>query len=138
MKHIVISIQPIWAGLIRSGQKTIELRRRFPRLPAGSAAYLYESSPACSLTAVLRIGTVHELPVGELWAVHGAASCVDERHFAEYFAGREMGYGVHITACVPLSNSVPLSTLRSQFGFTAPQSWAYASPKLVSTVEVPG
>jgi predicted transcriptional regulator len=136
MKHIVISVQPKWAGLIRSGQKTIELRRRFPRLPAGSVAYLYESSPTCSLTAVLRIGTVHELPVGELWAVHGAASCVGECHFAEYFAGREMGYGVNITACVPLSNSVPLSTLRSQFGFTAPQSWAYASPKLVSAVEV--
>jgi len=138
VKYIVISIQPKWAGLIRSGSKTIELRRRFPRLPRGSEAYLYESSPVCSLTALLRIGTVHELPIADLWKLHGNDSCVDERRFAEYFAGREIGYGVHITKCIPLAKAVPLSTLRSEFSFTAPQSWAYASPTLVIGVGRPG
>ena len=138
MKHIVISIQPKWAGLIRAGSKTVELRRRFPLLPAGSAAYLYESSPVCSLTALLRIGTVHKLPVAELWNLHGKASCVDERRFAEYFVGRDIGYGVHITQCVPLASAVPLTELRSKFAFTAPQSWAYASPKFVFSVGMPG
>ena len=138
MKHIVISVQPKWASLIRSGSKTIELRRRFPRLPAGFAAYLYESSPVCSLTALLRIDTVHELPVAELWNLHGKASCVDERRFAEYFAGRDIGYGVHIAQCISLTNIVSLTELRSEFTFTAPQSWAYASPKLVIRVGMPG
>jgi len=135
---IVISIKPKWAGLIRSGSKTIELRRRFPRLPAGSLAYLYESTPVCSLTALLRIGSVHKLTLTELWNLHGKASCVDERHFAEYFAGREVGYGVHIAHCVSLPNSVPLTELRAKFAFTAPQSWAYATPKLVMGVGTPG
>jgi predicted transcriptional regulator len=137
VKHIVISIQPKWAGLIRAGSKTIELRRRFPCLPAGSAAYLYESSPVCSLTAILRIGAVHELPIGELWKLHGRASCVDELHFTEYFAGREIGYGVHLTQCTPLARALPLTDLRSTFAFTAPQSWAYAPSKLVASVGMP-
>ncbi|QUS38084.1 ASCH domain-containing protein [Tardiphaga alba] len=133
MRHIVISIQPKWAGLIRSGRKTIELRRRFPRLPAGSLAYLYESSPVCSLTALLTICAVHELSVSELWNVYGGHSCVDEAHFASYFEGRDVGYGVQIADCVSLPNAIPLAQLREQFAFTAPQSWAYASPKLVSS-----
>ncbi|OAI30878.1 hypothetical protein A1351_00670 [Methylosinus sp. R-45379] len=137
MKHIVISIQPKWAGLIRTGSKTIELRRRFPRLPAGAVAYLYESSPVCSLTALLRIGAVHELPVAELWKLHGNASCVDELHFTEYFADRDFGYGVHLTQCMPLARVLPLTELRSKFAFTAPQSWAYASSKLVASVGMP-
>jgi predicted transcriptional regulator len=137
VRHIVISIQPKWAGLIRSGKKTIELRRRFPRLPAGSSAYLYESSPTCALTALLHIGAVHELPVAELWKVHGGASCVDKRHFAEYFDGRDVGYGIHVKRCDSLPIVVPLAELREKFAFTAPQSWAYAAPQLVSSIGAP-
>lgn len=134
MKHIVISIRPKWAEMIRSGLKTIELRRRFPRLPAGADAYLYESSPVCGLTALLRLGTVYELPVEELWRAHGEASCVDRLHFDEYFAGRQNGYGVQITQAILLKSVVPLNQLRTEFAFTAPQSWAYASSKLVDSL----
>jgi predicted transcriptional regulator len=138
VKHIVISIQPKWAGLIRSGKKTIELRRRFPRLSLGSLAYLYESSPTRALTAFLHIGAVHELSLAELWNVHGKASCVEESHFVEYFRDRAVGYGIHITRCAPLPVVVPLTELREKFAFTAPQSWAYATPKLVASVGLPG
>jgi predicted transcriptional regulator len=137
MRYIVISIQPRWARLIRSGRKTVELRRRFPRLLAGSLAYLYESSPVCSLTALLHVGAVQELPISELWNVHGDASCVDKDHFASYFDGRDVGYGVQIAQCVSLPLAVPLVQLREEFAFTAPQSWAYAAPKLVSSIGIP-
>jgi predicted transcriptional regulator len=136
--HIVISIQPKWAELIRSGEKTIELRRRFPRLAAGSSAYMYESSPTCALTALLQIGAVHVMPLAELWNAHCKASCVHEKHFVEYFGGREVGYGVHIIRCSPLPVVVPLAELREKFAFTAPQSWAYAAPELVASVGLPG
>lgn len=132
MKPIVISIQPKWSRLIRSGHKTIELRRRFPRLPEGATAYLYESSPTCTLSSVLRLGVIHELPVADLWRLHGSASCVDEAHFAEYYAGRTIGFGIEIAECAPLRKPIPLADLRSQFAFTAPQSWAYAAPKLMT------
>lgn len=134
VKPIVISIQPRWSRLIRSGTKTIELRRRFPRLPKGAMAYLYESSPTCTLTSVIRIGAIHELPVADLWRLHGAASCVDEAHFAEYYDGRATGFGIEIAECTPLPEPVSLTDLRSKFAFTAPQSWAYAVPKLVTAV----
>lgn len=134
MKPVVISIQPKWSRLIRSGEKTIELRRKFPRLQRGAIAYLYESSPTCSLTSLLRIGVIHELPVADLWRQHGKASCVDEAHFAAYYDGRPTGFGIEIAECIPLPQALPLTDLRSKFGFTAPQSWAYALPTLVTSV----
>ena len=134
MKPIIISIQPKWSRLIRSGKKTIELRRRFPRLPKGAVAYLYESSPTCSLTCVLRIGTIHELSIADLWRLHGTASCVDEAYFSEYYNGRSIGFGIEIADCMPLPAELPLADLRSKFAFTAPQSWAYATAKLVTAV----
>lgn len=137
VKPIVISIQPKWSRLIRSGAKTIELRRRFPRLPAGSWSYLYESSPTCSLTSLLRLGTIHELPIDELWRVHGKASCVEESHFAKYFAGCIVGYGIEIAECLALPGALRLSDLRLNLAFTAPQSWAYATPKLLASVGLP-
>lgn len=132
VKNIVISIQPKWADLIKSGAKTIELRRRFPKLPAGSTALLYESAPVCSITARLRIGLVEELPIDELWSRHSAASCVDECYFGEYYADRVVGYAIHITECVALPKAEPLKDLRVEIAFTAPQSWAYAKPELVT------
>lgn len=136
MKPIVISIRPQWSGLIRSGLKTTELRRRFPLLPEGSIAYLYESSPTCGLVSLLRICKVHEMAVDDLWCVHGKASCVPEHQFAEYFEGRRTGYGIEISECYALPNFLGLADLRERFAFTAPQSWAYAHHTLVSSLGV--
>ena len=137
MSPVVISIRPQWSRLIRSGAKTIELRRRFPLLPASSMAFLYESSPTCGLVSVLRISAVHEMPVKELWRVHGEASCVQERQFAEYFEGRRTGFGIEIAECHVLPTIVDLADLRKRFEFAAPQSWAYATPALVSGLSAP-
>lgn len=137
MRTIILSIQPKWATLIRSGEKTIELRRRFPRYLAGYHAYVYETSPNCKLVAIVQMGEIHELPIEELWSMHGKASCVSERHFATYFHDRDVGYGIEITRYFPLSRTWELGNLRKEFSFTAPQSWAYASPQFVSAVGTP-
>jgi predicted transcriptional regulator len=134
VRTIVLSLQPKWAGLIRSGQKSIELRRRFPRHLAGLNAYIYESSPSCAVTAIVKMGSIHELPLEDLWRLHGEASCVDKRHFAAYFEDRNVGFAIEIAKYIPLTRNWELRQLRDAFDFTAPQSWAYASPQLVDAI----
>ncbi|MBP0441060.1 hypothetical protein [Tianweitania sediminis] len=136
MKHFVLSIQPKWANLVRSGKKTIELRRRFPLLPVGSSAYLYETSPVSGITASLSIGRIDALPIADLWNACGEGSCVDRLQFDDYFLKRDIGYGLHISRCVSLVRPVPLVELRSELGFTAPQSWAYASQELIDMIRM--
>jgi predicted transcriptional regulator len=133
-RTIILSVQPKWATLIQSGQKSIEIRKRFPRHLAALKAYIYETSPRCELTAAVQMGSIHELPVEDLWRIYGKASCVEEQCFAAYFRDRNIGVAVEITKHVPLTGSWKLQHLREVFGFTAPQSWAYASPLLVEAI----
>lgn len=137
MRLIVLSLQPRWAELIRAGEKTIELRRRFPPDLQGAVAYIYVSSPTRSLTSAIQIGAVHKLELDELWRSHGKASCVDERHFTSYFQDRKVGFGIEVVRHVALPRRWDLRDLREEFNFTAPQSWGYASPKLVDAIGVP-
>lgn len=137
MRPIVLSLQPKWAELIRSGEKTIELRRRFPRYLQGAAAYIYVSSPTCSITSIVQMGAVHELAIDELWRCHGKASCVDEQHFALYFQDRKVGFGIEVVHHFSLPRRWDLPDLRKEVNFTAPQSWGYASPMLVDAVGMP-
>jgi predicted transcriptional regulator len=134
LRTIVLSLKPKWAALISSGRKTIELRRRFPRYLADCPALVYESSPKCEVTATLRIGAIHELPVEDLWHVHGEASCVNQEGFATYFQGRDTGLGIEVTEHSPLNESWKLTRLREEFEFIAPQSWAYAPPRLAEAI----
>lgn len=135
MRAVILSLKPNWADLIRSGEKTIELRRRFPARLMGERAYVYESSPVCGLTGVLQIGKVHCLPLAELWVQHGKASRIDNAHFDAYFAGLDAGYALEINQCRPFKKVLELSDLRKRFGFTAPQSWAYVSDRLNLEIE---
>lgn len=137
MRAIVLSVRPKWASLIRSGRKTIEVRRQFPILLSGFHAYVYETSPTCALTDIVKLGAVHKLPTNALWRDFGTAACLDEPTFAAYFQNRSVGFGIEISRCFTLAENWSLYRLRDTFGFTAPQSWAYASSQLVSQVGVP-
>lgn len=134
MRPIILSIQPRWADLIQSGAKTIELRKRFPPYLSGSDAFIYVSSPRCTLSAIVKLGMVHELSVDDLWERYGKASCVNEPFFRAYFDGRQVGFGIEVSAFRELDGFWPLDRLRSAVQFTAPQSWAYASPQLQAEV----
>lgn len=43
MKSVVLSINPEWCDLIRSGQKTLEIRKNRPRMPTPFKCYIYQT-----------------------------------------------------------------------------------------------
>lgn len=42
-KSVVLSINPEWCDLIRSGQKTFEIRKNRPRIPTPFKCYIYQT-----------------------------------------------------------------------------------------------
>ena len=54
-KYVLMSIKPVYAKLIKSGQKTIELRRIAPKVKSGDILVIYESSPVKRVTAFCEI-----------------------------------------------------------------------------------
>jgi predicted transcriptional regulator len=117
MSAALMSIKPRFAEAILAGDKTIELRRRRPRLAPGSRVSIYASSPVQAVVGWFEVGTVIEANPVKLWRLVGQAAAVTRTEFDDYFAGRPLGYGIEIVN-VGTTDAIPL-------GIHPPQSWQY-------------
>lgn len=130
-RDVVFSIKPEYSQKIVSGEKTIELRRRFPMsVPAGTTALIYETSPTRALSGVAEIGEVHKRTPIEIWKAFGEQACIARKDFDAYFSGVDRAFAIELRRGRPLPRPLGLSELRDRFSFEPPQSFLYATPKL--------
>ncbi|THG40696.1 helix-turn-helix domain-containing protein [Sphingomonas olei] len=130
-RDVVFSIKPEYSRKIASGEKTIELRRRFPMsVPAGTTALIYETSPTRALAGIAEIGEVHRCAPQEIWTTFGERACITRKDFDSYFAGVDRAFAIELRHARRLARPLELSELRERFSFEPPQSFLYATPKL--------
>lgn len=122
---LLISIHNNYARLILSGKKSVELRRRFDRKAAGSRMLIYATSPAAAVIGHVQIECVQCLSPQVIWQLHGAASAISKEDFDSYFSGVEKGCAVLLSNPSVYASPIPLQTLRSKHGLTAPQSYIF-------------
>ena len=134
-KVLLISIRPQWVRQILAGRKTVELRRRPPSLNEPVPALLYETSPAYRLRASCMIGPVRSGPPNALWDELGRRSCASKEEYDAYFEGRERAHGMDLRNVQEMPSHLTLDWLRREAGFVPPQSWAWASKRLLEAVE---
>ncbi|KFL28050.1 hypothetical protein JP74_04420 [Devosia sp. 17-2-E-8] len=130
-RDVVFSIKPEYSQKIVSGEKTIELRRRFPMsVPAGTTALIYETSPTRALSGVAEIGGIHKLTPLDVWSAFGDRACIARKDFDIYFSGAESAFAIELKHGRPLPRSLGLKELRERFSFEPPQSFLYATPEM--------
>ena len=135
-RDVLFSIRPVHAEKILTGDKTVELRRRFANaVTPGTLALIYSTSPTSALTGSAKIKAVECTDLRTLWKTHRKAACLDKSDFEAYFAGLERGYAIILDTARPLERPVGLTELRKRFGFEPPQSYQYASPRIRGLVE---
>lgn len=122
----VLSIRPTFIERILSGEKTIELRRRFPTdiLP-DSSVLLYSTSPVQSIVGVAHLCAVSQRSVRQLWLQFGAAAAVTRAEFDAYFQQSTHGFALHLRDVRPFSHPIHLTDLARRFEFSPPQSYCY-------------
>lgn len=126
----VVSIKPEYATKIMSGEKTVELRRRFPYgTVTGARMYVYASAPIQAVVGFAVIKTVHRIPPEEIWERYSAVSFIKRDDFVAYYAGSEVGYVLVLDEVTGFAKPIPLITLKDRLGFSPPQSFAYADDK---------
>jgi predicted transcriptional regulator/DNA-binding XRE family transcriptional regulator len=136
IKDVVFSIHPGHASKILTGEKTVELRRRFTEeLTPGGLAFIYSTSPTRALTGVAKIHDVQRLKLPDLWKQHRSSFCVRKDDFENYFAGLERGYAIILKSAQPLPRPISLQELRDRCGFAPPQSFRYAPASLRGLVD---
>lgn len=118
---IMLSVSPVYARSILAGVKSVELRRRAPRISRGTRAWLYSTLPVGQVVAVLTIDEVVEAPLSELWRCYGPYAAIAREDFDAYFAGLSHGAALIIRDIQALKAPVSLSQMREGGAFQPPQ-----------------
>ncbi len=130
-RDVVLSIKPVYSEKILTGDKTVELRRRFPvSAPNGALAYIYSTSPVKAMVGTASIRDVLKLPVEQIWTEFEGAAFIERSNFDKYFDGLDQGFALVFDDVRAFSRPLPLSELREKFGFEPPQSFLYAKHDL--------
>lgn len=130
-RDVVLSIRPQFSDKIMQGEKTVELRRRFPvSAPRGTIAYIYSTSPVRAMVGRAEIIDVMKLPVADIWKRFARSASIQKSEFDLYFDGLNEGFALKFANACPLPRQLDLSELRERFGFEPPQSFLYATPVL--------
>lgn len=130
-RDVVFSIKPEYSRRIVTGEKTVELRRRFPTsVPPGTTALIYETSPTRALSGIAEIGEIHKQTPQKIWQEFADRACIARKDFDAYFDGADNAFAIELRHGRPLRRSLSLSELRDRFNFEPPQSFLYATPRM--------
>jgi predicted transcriptional regulator len=124
-KALLVSIHSQYARLILSGEKRVELRRRFDSEAGGSRMLIYATSPTAAVVGHVLIDDVECLSTDEIWQRYGKDAAISADDFRSYFAGVEDGCAVLLSNPTTYKEPVPLQALRDTHGLTAPQSYIF-------------
>ncbi len=131
LRDVVLSVRPQYSGKIVKGEKTVELRRRFPAdLDAGTLVMIYETSPTRALTGIAEIADILTGPPSLIWKEFSDEACIARKDFDDYFNGTNEGVAIKLRGARRLTRVMELKELRERFSFAPPQSFIYAPPRL--------
>jgi predicted transcriptional regulator len=127
---ILISVKPQYLGLMVSGDKTVELRRRVLHVPAGTRVWIYATVPSGWVGAVGEVSHVHENTPRQIWNRFRDHAGVSKQAFFSYFNGSDRACAVVFHRIRPLSKAIHLEELRQSLGsFRPPQFYKKLEPR---------
>lgn len=124
-KYVLMSIKPCYAEAIRSGNKTVELRKISPKLNKGDIIVIYESSPVMKITAYCEVNNIITLPKKELWHRVRNSAFISEKKYDEYFSSKNLATGIFLQNIISLATPKSLNSISDSI--KAPQSYRYIS-----------
>lgn len=135
-RNIIISIKPEYALKIIEGEKTIELRRKFPTKDIkGGIAIIYASSPVQKIIGYAVIEDVKKLSISLIWSEYNKQACVTKQFFNAYFKGLEEGFAIKLSQPIRLVEPIDIKQLKGKHSLSAPQSYRYVPAKILEVVE---
>lgn len=117
----MLSVSPEYAQSILAGVKSVELRRRAPRIADGTSAWLYSTLPVGQVVALLTIETVVEASLDDIWKQYGGKAAISHQAFDAYFSGLNQGAVLIIRDVQALKVPVSLNEIRQHGAFQPPQ-----------------
>lgn len=121
-------------SLILNEEKTIELRKKIGKnFVDGSTIIIYSSSPVKSIVAIAKINKIQRIRSEKITEEHLKKIFISDVYFKEYMINKEVCYLIELKDVKKLKKPIHLQELK-EIGFTAPQSFCYASELLQTLV----
>lgn len=133
-RPLLLSVRPRFARALLGGTKTVEVRRRFPALEAGTTVVIYASSPEKAVLGTMRVERVAQIPASDLWARHSGSIGIGEAELDAYLEGASVSSTIQLVEPQTWSRSVPLDQMRESLGLEPSQSFRYLDPAQLSAL----
>ena len=130
---VFISVQPRFANPLMSGEKTAEIRRRFPLGLVGSEVFVYSTSPQQAVLGRALIASLDRLSVESVWGHVGPRLQIERGDLDRYLAGAEHVTVISLRSREWFSKPVSLKTLR-ELGVRPPQNYRYLDEALATVL----
>ena len=123
MTDILMSIKPPYVDMLVSGCKTVEIRKRAVRAPAGARIWIYATSPRQQVVAFARLEEVALEAPDQIWHVFGDRAGIDRSEFDAYVGEAQVVAALCLTEVTELD--APLCPRGEKPAFRPPQSYAF-------------
>ena len=120
--YIVLSLHPEPYERILSGEKTYEYRTQFRKRP--TIAFVYVTSPVKCISGIIRFDTPLIDSPEEIGRIAEQQQPGNGKPVSEYLSKAEQGYAIPIRKVIEIK-PMPLTGLRSAYGFMPPQAFLY-------------
>lgn len=133
-RALFLSVKPRYARAILEGRKTVEVRRKFPEVPAGTVVVLYSSSPERAVLGTVRLKQTIRVDPSHVWERFSDVIEIDEDALTEYLAGAAASTVLEVEDPETWTKPVSLRSLRMLLGVEPPQSFRYLEPDQVDLI----
>lgn len=134
-KNVLLSIKPQFAQKIMAGEKTVELRRKFPiNKVSGQLAVIYASSPLKKIVGYTVIENVSFLPIDQIWNQYGEEAKVEKDFFYQYYTNLTHGFVIHLRQPLVVKRQICHQQLKDKYGIFPPQSFRYLSEEVLQAI----
>lgn len=135
-RALLLSVRPRFARAILEGRKTVEVRRRFPEVPAGTTVVLYSSSPERAVLGTVRLTRTLRVDPKLVWATYSDDIDIEEDALEEYLLGADASTVLQVEDPETWAQPVTLGTLRELIGVEPPQSFRYLALEQLDAIRV--
>lgn len=100
---VIMSVRGHYADAILVGEKTVELRRRFPGIALGTRLWIYETLPKGAVVGFVTVRGIEKATPAAIWRRYKGNVCVDDATFFDYFRDTSEAMAILLSAACRVS-----------------------------------
>ncbi|WP_342051590.1 MULTISPECIES: ASCH domain-containing protein [unclassified Cupriavidus] len=120
---ILLSIKPVYADKILSGEKRFEFRKASFSVENLESVVIYATKPVGKIVGEFEVAAVHRDRPARMWEKTKRFAGVDKVFFDDYYQGRDLAVAIEVGEVHRYSKPRELTSLGDNI--TPPQSFRY-------------